>query len=201
MESAGGSEVKAEPAPEGVPGKAEAVEAGAERKTGDAGEAAEQAAEPAAIRIIEIDDGADEEAGGPVTVLEIDDSVDEEPEEIRVLEMDDADIPIDPLKDAMGRLERGGMKDGEIAELVLLADGAADKAERKRMFDKILKVLGPERQLGDGKADKILHAERILRFILETVSGGRPSKVPARRSVPPQEAGSRAPAEAQKAKC
>lgn len=86
---------------------------------------------------------------------------------------------------AMELLEKDALNREEIAELVLLADRIEDGSGRKRVLDKILGALGPEKQLGDERADGILGAERVSRLFLEVVRDERPP-VPARKSQPPQ---------------
>lgn len=139
--------------------------------------AGEAPAEEAGPRVIEIDDNSADEA--------------EKPAEVRVIVMDDEDIPIDPLSQAMGQLERGELGDGQVTELVLLADAVEDKDGRKRVFDKILMVLGPGKHFRDERADGILNVERMSRVFLETVRDERPSGVPMRKSQPPAANGKR----------
>ncbi|MCX6768873.1 MAG: hypothetical protein NTY83_03495 [Candidatus Micrarchaeota archaeon] len=178
----------------------------AEGKKAEPAGKAEEAAQPVAEgTVLEIDDSiwspeqkaeepAAEQAARPA-VIEIDDSNGadeaEKPAEVRVIVMDDEDIPIDPLSQAMGQLERGELGDGQVAELVLLADAVEDKDERKRAFDKIVKVLGPGKQLRGEGADEILNAERMSRVFLDTVKDERPSGVAMRKSQPPGANGKR----------
>ena len=100
----------------------------------------------------------------------------------------------------MELLEKNQLSKEQISGLVLHADTIEDKNERKRILDKMEGRLREMTGLGK-KADIVLDAQRISNFLLETVTPGRPSGVPMRKSQPPEANGKRdsAPPEPQKA--